>query len=156
MFMKSVTSWRPFGGPWGHSEGPKAIWSHVHCKTALFHRPFWHLGNAGKDLKIILGEFLDPKLHAKFFSGLALECTGTFFPLKVGDFGPFLVGRQGTSMLTNWAQIWNHASFGLPLQLWSPFLLVSPLGRPSRPLSQNLSILAIPLQYGPTVTFWLF
>ena len=139
----------------GHSEGPKAIleaiWSHFHCKTAIFHRPFWHLGNAGKDLKIILGEFLEPKPHAKFFSGLALECTGTFSPLKVGDFGPFLGGRQGTSKLTNWAQIWNHASFGLPLHLWSPFLLVPSLIRPSRPIYQNWSNFTPSPLCGPTV-----
>ena len=154
--MKSVTALeairrtlRPFRGSQSYWE---AIWGHFHCKTALFHRPFWPLGSAGKDLKIILGEILEPKPHAKFFSGQALEGTGTFFPPKVGDFCPFLGGRQGTSKLTNWAQIWNHASFGLPLHLWSPFLLVPPLGRPSRPIFQNWSDLGASPLCRPTVT----
>ena len=154
--MKSVTAFeairrtlRPFRGSQSYWE---AIWGHLHCKTALFHRPFWHLGSAGKDLKIILGEFLEPKPHAKFFSGPSMDVTGTFSPLKVGDFGPFLGGWQGTSKLTNWAQSWNHASFGLPLHLWSPFLLVPPLGRPSRPIFQNWSDLAASPLCSPTVT----
>ena len=99
MVMKSVTALeairrtlRPFRGSQSYWE---AIWGHFHCKTALFHRPFWPLGSAGKDLKIILGEILEPKPHAKFFSGQAHEGTGTFFPPKVGDFSPFFGGSAG-------------------------------------------------------------
>ena len=156
MVMKSViameairmTLW-PFRGFQSYDE---AIWGHFYCKIALFHPPFWPLGNAGKDLKIILGEFLEPKPHAKFFSGPYFEVTGTFFPLKVGDFGPFLGGRWSTSKLTDGSQIWNHASFGLPLHLWSPFLLVPSLGRPPRPIFQNWSDLGASPLCSPTVT----
>ena len=87
MVMKSViameairmTLW-PFRGFQSYDE---AIWGHFYCKIALFHPPFWPLGNAGKDLKIILGEFLEPKPHAKFFSGPYFEVTGTFSPSKL-------------------------------------------------------------------------
>ena len=54
---------------------------------------------------MILGEFLEPGGHVKFFLEMGLDGKGTKFVLKVGDFCTFLGGHQGTSMLTDLAQI---------------------------------------------------
>ena len=59
----------------------------------------------GKDLKIFLGELLEPEGHVKFFLETGLDGKGTKFSVKNCDFGSFWGGRQGTSMLTNLAQI---------------------------------------------------
>ena len=144
---------RPFRGFQSYSEG---ITGHFYCKNALFHRPFWCLGRTGKDFKIILGEFLEHEGHVKFFLETGLDGKGIKYSLKVDDFCTFLGGQQGTSMLTDLAQIWNHEAFGVPLHLWSPFLLVPSLIRPSWLIYQNWSNLAASLLCGPTVTLWPF
>ena len=74
-------------------------------------------GKDREDLKIILGEFLEPEGHVKFFLETGLDGKGMKFSLKVGDFCTFWGGRQGTSLLTDLAQIWNHEAFGVPLHL---------------------------------------
>ena len=91
--MKSVMAleaiwWplRPFRGSQSYT---KAIRGHFYCKNALFHWPFWCLGTTGNHLKIILGEFLEPGGHVKFFLETALDGKGTKFSVKNGDFGPF-------------------------------------------------------------------
>ena len=134
------------------SQWKSAVVSYSRVKTHFFQRPFWCLGTTGNHLKIILGEFLGPGGHAKFFLELGLDGKGTKYSVKNGDFGPFLGGRQGTSMLTDLAQIWNHEAFGVPLHLWSPFLLVPSLIRPSRPICQNWSNFTASPLCGPTVT----
>ena len=62
----------------------------------------------GKDregLENNFGEFLEPEGYVKFFLETGHDGKGTKFSVKNGDFDPFLGGRQGTSMLTNLAQI---------------------------------------------------
>ena len=96
MVMKSViameairmTLW-PFRGFQSYDE---AIWGHFYCKIALFHPPFWPLGNAGKDLKIVLGEFLEPKPHAKFFFRAVNRSHRYFFSPQSWWFWPFFGG----------------------------------------------------------------
>ena len=97
--MKSVTALeairrtlRPFRGSKSYWE---AIWGHFHCKTALFHRPFWPLGSAGKGLKIILGEILEPKPHANFFFRAGTRGHGYFFSSQSWWFLPFFGGSAG-------------------------------------------------------------
>ena len=68
-------------------------------------------------MKIILGEFLGPEGHVKIFLETGLDGKGTKFSVKDGDFGPFWGSRQGTSMLTDLAQISNHEAFRVPLHL---------------------------------------
>ena len=80
----------------------------------------------------------------------------TIFFVKVGDFGPFSEGWQGTSKLPDQAHIWNHASFGMPLHLWSPVLMFPTLGKKFWPKFQNWSNFVIPPQCSTTLSVMPF
>ena len=158
--MKSVMAleaiwWplRPFRGSQSYT---KAIRGHFYCKNALFHWPFWCLGTTGNRSKIILGKFLEPAGHVIYFLETGLDGKGSKLLLKVGHFGQFLGGRQGTWMSTDLAQIWNHEAFRVPLHLQSPLLMFQSYGRTTWPIFQNWSNLAVIPVCGPTLVLGPF